>query len=246
MIAEGADVLERNNGATVLHLAAENGHADVVKILVDEGADVAAAYRQSGGSMSGSTALHWAARLGHEGVVTILLDAGADVDAKKRWGGTALHDAARGGHVGVLRILLDVGADLAAIDFEDTALFMAVNESDPVVVRMLLEAGADVAAKDATGRSALTRASEMLGMSGTYLPGQMERVRQMVGLLEAAEQARRYEANAMAFAMGLQDRLGAASVVRGLDAEVVRMVVLADAGARAWFTHRELYPVDGA
>ena len=243
MIADGADVSERNNGATVLHLAAENGHADVVKILLDEGADVAGPYRRQGSFLSGSTALHWAAGRGRAEVVKILLDARADVDARKRWGETALHDAARGGHVGVLRILLDAGADLAATSFPnpwgfgDAVLDMAVDECYPLVVRMLLEEGADVAARDANGRSALTRASAKLG---TCPLGMLERVRQMVALLEAAEQARRHEANAMAFAMGLQDRLGAASVVRGLDAEVVRMVIMVDAGSCTWFTHREL------
>ena len=42
MIAEGADVLAKNNGETVLHLAVEMGHTGVVTMLLNARADVAA------------------------------------------------------------------------------------------------------------------------------------------------------------------------------------------------------------
>ena len=55
---------------TALHWAAENGHKDVVALLLDkmEGASIAAT------DYDGKTALHWAAMNGHKDVVALLLD----------------------------------------------------------------------------------------------------------------------------------------------------------------------------
>jgi len=67
------------------------GHAGVMKILLDAGADV-----ESG--TDGVLPLNDAATLGHMGVVRVLLDAGADVAAKSgKKEATALHYAAEAG-----------------------------------------------------------------------------------------------------------------------------------------------------
>ncbi|KAJ1490923.1 ankyrin repeat-containing domain protein [Baffinella frigidus] len=288
LILEGANVLKRNYGETVLISAAQYGNHRVVKVLLDAGAEVEAVSRAPGLGAERFTALRWAVSGGHEEVVRILLDAGADVAATcPAASSTALLDATKRGDVGVVRILLDAGADVAVNlpgggIFGGTALHMAAKKRCPQMVRMLLDkgadvnvenmqghrplhlaaedpampgypsvdppplvevarmllyAGADIAAITGYGATALTLALEALANSP---PLQMERIREVVDVLQAAEQARRYEANAMAFAMGLQERLGAASVVRGLDTEVLRMVILADAGACTWFRHREL------
>jgi ankyrin repeat protein len=91
--------------ATALHRAAEQGHGDVVALLLGrmEDADVAAKE-----DIYGGTALHGAASNGHGDVVALLLGRmeGADVAAKDGiYGETALHRAAEQGHGDVVALL---------------------------------------------------------------------------------------------------------------------------------------------
>ncbi|KAG6009348.1 hypothetical protein E4U21_002656 [Claviceps maximensis] len=62
------------NGQTILHVAAENGHRDAVEYLIGLGFNINARDSQ------GNTALHLAISHGWEQIVGILVDAGADVD----------------------------------------------------------------------------------------------------------------------------------------------------------------------
>jgi ankyrin repeat protein len=138
------------NGMPGLIIAAGSGHEEVVRLLLDRGADVAAKTEY------GWTALHWAAESGHEAVMRLLLDQGADIAAKDERGRTALHWAAENGHEAVVRLLLDQGADIAAKDGEGrTALHWAAESGHEAVVRLLLDQGADVAANDGEGWTAL-------------------------------------------------------------------------------------------
>jgi ankyrin repeat protein/tRNA A-37 threonylcarbamoyl transferase component Bud32 len=72
---------------------------DVVKLLLDKGADVNAKDRE------GRTALMWAASSGNVDIVKILLDAGADISAKNEDGETALMLAQRNKQVDTMKIL---------------------------------------------------------------------------------------------------------------------------------------------
>ena len=64
----------QNSGATPLWVAAENGHLDVVRHLVEGGAD------KDQAKISGATPLHIAAENGHLDVVRYLAEVGADKD----------------------------------------------------------------------------------------------------------------------------------------------------------------------
>ena len=60
------------DGETLLHRAADFGHVDVVRLLLDEGVGIAVQTR------FGKTAMQLAASRGHQSIVLLLLDNGAD------------------------------------------------------------------------------------------------------------------------------------------------------------------------
>lgn len=98
-------------GETPLHRAALGGHLDIVRLLVDSGADVNATNTEHG-----STPLHDAASKGHTQVVDVLLASGAAVDVKTRRGFTPLHLASKGSHIDAAQRLIAAGADVNAED----------------------------------------------------------------------------------------------------------------------------------
>ncbi|XP_054923657.1 uncharacterized protein [Dermacentor andersoni] len=97
-------------GWTPIHLAAANGHAEVVRFLAVEGADVAALDPTS------YTAMHLAAMNGHNACLEVLLKVGADVDNITADGFTPLHLAALNNYADCVRTLLSWGANLAVED----------------------------------------------------------------------------------------------------------------------------------
>ena len=133
-----------------LRCAAQNGHEAVTKLLLDNGANVAAANKE------GWTALTVAAKCGHEAVTKLLLEHGADVAAGNKESFTALMAAALGGHETVTQLLLDRGANVAAADINGkTALMCAVLGGHEEVTKLLLDNGANVAAANKEGWTAL-------------------------------------------------------------------------------------------
>ena len=116
------------------------GHVDVVKVLIQNRADVNAATKDK------QTALHTATRIGHVDVAKFDSN-GADVNAVKKDNWTALHYAAMNGHVDVAKVLIRNGADVNAVmKFESTALHVAAFHGY-VDVKVLLQNGAEVDAK---------------------------------------------------------------------------------------------------
>ncbi|KAH6943133.1 hypothetical protein HPB50_016037 [Hyalomma asiaticum] len=97
-------------GWTPIHLAAANGHAEIVRYLAVEGADVAALDPTS------YTAMHLAAMNGHNACLEVLLKMGADVDNVTADGFTPLHLAALNNYADCVRTLLSWGANLAVED----------------------------------------------------------------------------------------------------------------------------------
>jgi ankyrin repeat protein len=105
LAANRADVKTGNP----LYFAAQDGHASLVRKLLERGADPAAA------NADGWTPLHAAASRGRAEAVRALLGKTA-VDPRTRRQETPLHLAVAGGHAEVARILVEAKADVDARD----------------------------------------------------------------------------------------------------------------------------------
>lgn len=108
--------------------AAEDGHKEVVQILLDAGADPNEESRYP---------LVRAVQKGHKEIVQILLNAGAEID---RDNGAALDEATRKGNVEIVKMLLDAGADPFVESELTDALQRANTKNQLEVLKVLLEA----------------------------------------------------------------------------------------------------------
>jgi len=165
IIQRHADVNAKTNNvfeATPLHLAAWEGHKDVVQLLLSHSADVDATDK-----FKGTMAIHMAASRGHKDVVELLLSHTADINVKFDNKATALHLAAWNGHKDVVELLLSHSADVDATDnrYGYTALHWAARGGHKDVVEVLLSHSAQVDAKDDDGKTAL-QIAEQKGFDG--------------------------------------------------------------------------------
>lgn len=78
-----------NNGKTAVHLAAENGHALMLQVMIEKGVDVN--LTEDAPAEAGTTPLHLACRMGYTDVVKLLMAAGADDTMKTVKGDTPAH-----------------------------------------------------------------------------------------------------------------------------------------------------------
>ena len=99
LIEENADLEYLELGWTPLIKAAVHGHVEVVRLLLEAGANKDAA------GLSGDTPLILASHWGDDAIVRLLLAAGADHAAADIRGETALDKARRQGHAAVAALL---------------------------------------------------------------------------------------------------------------------------------------------
>ena len=169
--------------ANLIHIAAYYGRADMVRQLLDHGADIDSIARSRHHIL---TPLGIAARQGHKhvarlllerraqfqkindyvdppmaiaalydmpGIVQILLAHGTRVNEKFADGKTALHYASRDGNEDVMKLLLDHHANTEITDKSGRTAIHFSTKS--AVCRMLLDAGSDVDAADLHGNTIL-------------------------------------------------------------------------------------------
>lgn len=155
LLLRKSDVGKRGiTGITPLHCAAQQGHFEIVKLLINEAADVNAF------EIAKVTPLHCAAHRGFSDIVAILLDSKADPNSRNKWGQSAMHLAAIAGHIEILEILLKRGALKDGKDeHERTPLHCAVLSDRSQVVELLLDAGFDWEVPDNDGRTPLQLAA---------------------------------------------------------------------------------------
>ena len=113
LLAEDSELIHEanENGKTVLHYAAQGGHAVLVEYLLQAGAEVDSA------NDAGETPLHYATALGHADVVRVLLASSATVAVFDIDSNTPLHHAALSGDVEIARLLIGRGAEVDAANF---------------------------------------------------------------------------------------------------------------------------------
>lgn len=136
----------RYNGRTALQAASERGHLNIVKLLLERGAEVNA----PPSPVAGRTALQAAAGGGFEAIVHLLLSLGAQANAPSaRYKGiTVLQGACLQGNLEIVELLLRSGADVQAsgggYDGDGTALHAAAEKGHLEIVKKLISVGADV------------------------------------------------------------------------------------------------------
>jgi ankyrin repeat protein len=131
---------EDDYNMTLLSVAAEQGRMEVVRLLLDRGAELEARDYEE------ETALFRAVAYGHEEIVDMLLSRGADARTQKEYAATPLQAASSEGNLGVVRLLVQHlrGQGLNDVNMRGrTALWLACRNGHTELGRVLLLAGAD-------------------------------------------------------------------------------------------------------
>jgi len=126
-------------GVTPLYRAAGQGRTDIVRYLIEKGANVNFRTKEWG-----HTPLYEAASRGFDDVVELLLAAGADPRARDRNGYTAFAVAALGGQVDVAEMLLKHSDVNGADSYGNTLLMAATTTGQTEAIRWLVGKGADI------------------------------------------------------------------------------------------------------
>lgn len=165
-------------GKTPLHLAAENGHKQIVELLIAKGANVNATEREMT-----NTPLHLAALIGHTQIAELLLSNGAGVNARNKNGSSPLREAIIWGRMEMVKFLIAKGADVNTKDSDGEPVLVLASKALPgapsashdygfsgpsfdiigdqkhrkEIAELLITKGADVNTKDITGITPLYR-----------------------------------------------------------------------------------------
>ncbi|XP_060794566.1 ankyrin repeat and SAM domain-containing protein 1A-like isoform X7 [Neoarius graeffei] len=148
---------QNNDNETALHCAAQYGHSEVVRVLLEELTDPTMRNNRF------ETPLDLAALYGRLEVVKLLLCAHPNLlnTHTHTLSHTPLHLAARNGHLPVVEVLLSSGMDINYQTEKGSALHEAALFGKTEVVQKLLSAGIDVNIVDNKNRTALDIVKEM-------------------------------------------------------------------------------------
>lgn len=138
LLLEGADVNGEMLGRGALMAAATFNKVEAAKVLLEHGANVNMATKDTG-----ATPLYAAAYEGHDEIVRALVEGGADINVADMHGKTPLHEAAHRRQTSTAKLLLELGA-LPDIPCNKgaTPLYDARDVGANAIAELLLAAGA--------------------------------------------------------------------------------------------------------
>lgn len=141
---------DKYNDRTALLNAAEHGHKKIVKLLINNKADLNLI------ECNGFTALMLASDKDHKEITKLLIEAKANINLNSNLHGSAILQAARNNNPDIVELLINAGADLSLRDSNRvTALITSGNFGDIESLKLLIQAGADINATDKDGETAL-------------------------------------------------------------------------------------------
>jgi ankyrin repeat protein len=144
LIVAGADCLKSGEYDTPLHLTSERGYLEVVRMIIETGADVNAL------DDGDRTPLMKASSSGHADVFMLLIEAGANAFHKSCFGNTAFIVSCS---LDISIFLFDAGADVCSVDdFGKSAMHNARNVD---LCYFLVSLGLDINKGDEDGNTPL-------------------------------------------------------------------------------------------
>ncbi|XP_057209975.1 putative palmitoyltransferase ZDHHC13 isoform X2 [Triplophysa rosa] len=161
LIEAGYDVrLPDKENVTLLHWAAINSQADIVKYYISKGAVI----DQLGGDLN-STPLHWAIRQGHLSMVIQLMRYGADPSLADGEGYRGLHLAVLFQHMPIAAYLMAKGQEVDSLDINgQTPLMLAAQKIiGPEPTNFLLKCNASINAVDKVNRNSPLHCAVLAG-----------------------------------------------------------------------------------
>ncbi|MDP8200533.1 MAG: ankyrin repeat domain-containing protein [Candidatus Tenebribacter burtonii] len=139
-----------NRQSTPLMFACDRGYLDIVKFMVEEGANL------NKQDVDGDTPLIWAIAKNHYSIAEYLIQNKADVNILNKNHINALFWAIYRADERMVKLLIDNGIDLGVQDYEgNTALHIAGINQKVEIAKLLVDSGADLEDRESRGRTPL-------------------------------------------------------------------------------------------